>query len=249
MYWHSPDMPGFVKDCIQSVKRANPGWDVRVYHKSDIEQHAPGDVPEFVNRKYNLPKFRDAYVKYVSDWFRLYVVHKYGGVYIDMGCICINGFDSLIDMTYPHIQGNNSFIDKLDCMENGFFAAAPEDPFIAEWMHETILSHEDYGSREKYSEVNFSYGPQLIGWLPYLVQHLAWMKVATTNKNYRVLSRSTGPTGPYFWKGDIPKLLRMQSGDLSGVTFIKFNSNHRSMLKKYMPAYRKSYVYALTQRE
>jgi mannosyltransferase OCH1-like enzyme len=247
MYWHTPDMPGFIVDCIQSVKNANPEWDVRIYHKYDIEEHASGDVPEFVYRKYNLPKFRDVYVKYVSDWFRLYVMYKYGGVYIDMGCICINGFDTLIDMTYPHLQGNNSFIDAFDCMENGFLAAAPADPFIKEWICETVVSHQDYGSREKYSEVNFKYGPQLIGWLPYLVQHLAWRKVADTNTNFRLLPHVTSPVGPYFWNGDVSKLLRMKESDFHGVTFVKFNSNHRAALKKFMNLYKQSHLYIITQ--
>ena len=224
-------------------EKNNPDWKVILYNFNDIKKWK--EFPKFAKKKYVLEKQIEDHKRAVSDWFRLQVLYTYGGVYIDMGCICLQNFDTLIDMTYPHIQSNGSFIAGFNAIESSFLASAKKDPFIKLWIKETLISREGsmHGSEYEYSTKNIKFGPELNKHLPYLVTVLSWCKVAAENPNleYRLIRPTMAPGGPYFWVSEhkakgryIYEMLAAKKKYFNGVCFVKLNGNQRIFVEKYI---------------
>ena len=106
------DAPLIVKICIESWINKNPGWDVIILNKTNINNYITLDVPKEIINRLNL--------NHQSDLVRLALLSKYGGVWADATTFCINPLDEWID-DYAH---------------SGFFAFRKPGPdrMISSWF-------------------------------------------------------------------------------------------------------------------
>lgn len=251
LYWHTKELPLLIQQCKQTMIRMNPGWEIIQYSHEDLMKVDP---PAFCNRTYHLPHVQLDAIKYACDWFRLYVLYKHGGVYMDMSCICLAPLDSFLDMHSASIQGYNmSFLPNFYCMENWFICAPPKHEFIHKWMKETAKAHHDpYGAELKYSEENYEYGGVVLQrWLPYLVQALAWKKINTLlpEIEHRMIMGCTDKRGPYFWdnlKGTkqdkLRQLFRMTQEEFKHIPLLKLNQGVRDFVQEMIPKFKNSFL-------
>jgi hypothetical protein len=240
LYWHTKELPEFIKQCKQTMVRMNPDWVIKQYSHEDILKMK--GYPAFCTRTYQLPYSQKDAIKYACDWLRLYVLFHEGGVYMDMSCVCLAPLESFLDMNSSNIQGfNMSFIPNFYCMENWFICSPPRHEFIKKWMKETEEAHRiPYGAELKYTEENYQYdGSKLQKFLPYLVQALAWKKlnIVFPEVKHTMIMGCTDKNGPYFWtnfKGSkqeqIRKMLMMKESEFKNIPFLKFNEGIRNMM-------------------
>lgn len=85
------EFPPLVKKCINSWKEKLPGWELRLWDKSCVEEI---DIP-WVKEAYQAKVYSHA-----SDYIRLYAVHKYGGFYLDTDVEVLKDFTPLLDLDY-----------------------------------------------------------------------------------------------------------------------------------------------------
>jgi len=81
--WDGPMLPG-IQECLDSVKRVMPDYDVRVYNGEEVNEVAPDKV---------------AFVK-KTDLFRNLIVHRDGGWWVDADCFILKPFDG--DRSYSY---------------------------------------------------------------------------------------------------------------------------------------------------
>ena len=106
------DAPLIVKICIESWINKNPGWDVIILNKTNINNYITLDVPKEIINRLNL--------NHQSDLVRLALLSKYGGVWADATTFCINPLDEWID----------------DYANSGFFVFSRPTPdkMISSWF-------------------------------------------------------------------------------------------------------------------
>lgn len=106
-----------VKHCIESWKNVLPEYEIQCWN----EQNFDVDICDFTREAYQAKKYA-----FVSDYARLYVLQKYGGIYLDVDVEVIKSFDNIL---------NEKMIIALE--ESGdvtgaFIAAEAGHPFLEE---------------------------------------------------------------------------------------------------------------------
>ncbi|MEQ9299447.1 MAG: glycosyltransferase [Cyclobacteriaceae bacterium] len=87
-----------IKNCIASWKRHLPNFEIMLWN----EQNSPMGHP-FVQTAYKLEKYA-----FVSDYVRLWVIYKYGGVYLDTDMLLLKTLDPLLNEPFIGRQDNYS---------------------------------------------------------------------------------------------------------------------------------------------
>ncbi|SHH68266.1 glycosyltransferase family 32 protein [Clostridium grantii] len=73
--WFSgKEKPNIVKKCIYSWKEKLPNYEIKEWNEDNFDIN----INMFVRQAYNSGKFA-----FVSDYVRVYVLYKYGGIYLD----------------------------------------------------------------------------------------------------------------------------------------------------------------------
>jgi len=106
-----------VKECYESWVRLNPGWEVVFMDESDIAAYI------------TVPKWRVA--KYVlSELLRINLLAKYGGVWADATCYCVQPLDEWLP---AYISAGFFAFERPgpDRMISSWFLAAAPDNYIA----------------------------------------------------------------------------------------------------------------------
>lgn len=85
------EYPPLVKKCIQSWKENLPGWKLRLWDKSCIEE---------INEPWVKEAYQAKVYSHASDYIRLYAVYKYGGFYLDTDVEVIKDFAPLLNLEY-----------------------------------------------------------------------------------------------------------------------------------------------------
>lgn len=112
--------PPLVKTCIESWRRHNPTWDVRVLDRSTLaELRALDDIP---GPAWDLPHAA------LSDVVRVHLLATRGGVWADASCLCRAALDSWL----PGVTGPAGFF--------GFERPSP-DRLIASWFLASEADH------------------------------------------------------------------------------------------------------------
>jgi hypothetical protein len=130
MYWDSGahTMPYFIQCCVQAWRHWHPAWDVVVVGSDSISSYlGVEELPAAFN-------VQRASLK--SDFFRLAVLAKYGGVYVDISCL---PFSAAADVAFSEALSGHCFVG-YKCEEFAspyincwFIAAQANEPIIAEW--------------------------------------------------------------------------------------------------------------------
>ena len=117
-YWDSFDIPPLVNLCIQNWKRYCPNYTIRVLNKS----HLPEGF-------YELDPPR------ASDWIRLNVIKRYGGIWLDASIFLTQSLDWVTEPTL-FFTSNQTVDPMYPMIESWFIAAPPNNKIITSWFEE-----------------------------------------------------------------------------------------------------------------
>ena len=228
-YWNTDDIPLFIKDCIATWKYHNPSWNVTILTNSTLKQHLTTDILNY--------KHADSPAR-ISDFIRLQILEKYGGVWMDSSMICSSSLDTILnhDASFIGYYISGFTTDpKYPIIESWFLAAPPKSPLIRDWNKEflrmnTFETVHAYINNLRYQNINL----QKIDAPEYLAIHCACQKVIQT-KDYSYYVTSA-ELGPYKYKKDndwvsqtsIERLC--QYPDLYMTPLVKFTAWERNLL-------------------
>ena len=192
MFWHDKDkVPYFVKQCIKNIKDKNKKNEVKIYYYNDVMKIK------------DRPKILDTYRKRgVADWLRLYLLYTYGGIWIDASSVFIKkSLDDIIDLKSNKLLGYTppNIVDSPKILENWFLASKKKNKFVKMWLNEWIIALQN---KEEYCKKYDKYASQkLKSRLPYLTQHLTFLKLISTNKltkYYKSIGHSEDINNPFY---------------------------------------------------
>jgi len=74
-YWHDPNIPPKIKKILDERKEVLSSWEHRVLNEHSVSKYIKDeDFPD---------GFDDLSNTHKADWIRLYLIHKYGGCWLD----------------------------------------------------------------------------------------------------------------------------------------------------------------------
>lgn len=170
-YWHDPHhRPRVVDLCIESWKASNPDYEIRFMNQEDYVRYI--DLPSHKN-------LRDSPTRF-ADLLRIYIIEKYGGIWIDSSIVISRPFSEWLFTGDADFYGFylKSWTVSHPVLENWFFAARPHCRFIRLWRDEfvrlaTFDSCDDYLRSRREMGVKF----ENIRFPNYLAMHVAAQKI------------------------------------------------------------------------
>jgi hypothetical protein len=134
-YWHNYEEDDFIKLFVENwKKKISPDWNIIVIHKNNIKQYTKNDMDKYKgldNTKY-------------SDFLRLYLLKEYGGVWMDISTIIIDGkfldnyYDEMVENKYDGLlyEFREKTVNKnYPLLENWFIIAPKNSKLINEWFY------------------------------------------------------------------------------------------------------------------
>jgi len=168
VYWHEEKMPNVIYKMYQNIKSKNK--DFKIYKFNDkILKEKIKNIPDSV-----LSNFDDKTI--VSDWLRLYLLNKLGGVWVDISNIFLKSINEIVDFNSDKLQAYKLFRVE-NGIENWFIASPPKTVLLKNWLKESVIAFED---KKKYYENNSRYDVKNELY-SYLAQHIAFIKVIYEN--------------------------------------------------------------------
>jgi len=137
-------VPDFIKSYTDSWIEQNPEYEYRFYDDEDIINFLKKDFPEFLEGYQNLK-----YGASKADLWRYLIIYKYGGVYADIDCFCINPLRKWINKNAAFVTGlgtNNDICQWL-------IISVPKSPIFLRAAEKTIKN----SSASKVSSVHHGF--------------------------------------------------------------------------------------------
>eukprot|EP00325_Prymnesiales_sp_UTEX-LB-985_P017008 CAMPEP_0174757494 /NCGR_PEP_ID=MMETSP1094-20130205/107289_1 /TAXON_ID=156173 /ORGANISM="Chrysochromulina brevifilum, Strain UTEX LB 985" /LENGTH=423 /DNA_ID=CAMNT_0015963409 /DNA_START=446 /DNA_END=1717 /DNA_ORIENTATION=- len=152
-YWHEGTVPDLVLRCINSIRVLNPSRRLYVLNKETVHDFlSPSDWPLGCTKHHVLagsnaicfespPEgafFEN--VQKLSNWIRLKILHKFGGVWMDASCFCTAPLETWVtDMSKVTLF---SVRMNTDVYENWAIASpSANHPTIKLWLDELAAAH------------------------------------------------------------------------------------------------------------
>jgi hypothetical protein len=163
-YWDSEELPDFVSKCIDKWRRLHPDWSITVLNPANLKEYLPEtDIFKL--------KFADTKPRQ-SDFVRLHILPKFGGVWADASVIPTRSWNWVIeeqkkkgsDFIGYYRQGATTK-SEYPVIESWFFACPKGSNFVSklrdEMMTMNSLENEaDYKEHVKARGVDIQNIPQ-----------------------------------------------------------------------------------------
>lgn len=132
--WKTIDIPLVMKNYVKSWHTYHPHYTHILWTDTDIREMIKKDYPQFLI-------YYDNYPHHIMrvDAFRFFVLHLYGGVYVDLDMEAYKCIDNLLE---PKI---NLFLEHSESISNAIMAAPPQHPFLEHCMKQLMLKHKIAG--------------------------------------------------------------------------------------------------------
>lgn len=159
--WHTKELPSEMQTCVGNLKLQNPEFNHYLYDDDDCR--------DFLKNNYSI-EIVNAFDKiipgaYKSDLWRLCVLNKYGGIYLDIKYLCNNNF-KLVELTdnehYCFSQAWVDFEHNHHGIYNAILISKPDNEFLQKSISKIVenVNDEYYGFNSLYPT-----GPGLLGLL------------------------------------------------------------------------------------
>jgi len=195
-FWDSDEIPNTVKRCIDSWKKSNPDYEIIVLNKSNVKTYLPGvDIDSL---KHNDKPAR------TSDFIRLNILPKYGGVWADASIIINKSLSYILNDNYGftgfYLDGFTTNMN-YPVIESWFFACTKGNEFVSKWR-DAFMMLNNHETPDEYSAwmKNQGVDTQKINDLNYLAIHVAaqyvlqkQMTVDGIKSNLNILKAEDGP--------------------------------------------------------
>lgn len=163
-YWDSENLPEFIQKSVDKMKQMNSGWKINILHPGNLREHLPDvDIFSF--------KFADTKPRQ-SDFVRLHVLPKHGGIWCDASIVPQTSFDWVINAQkmsgvefIGYYREGATTKPEYPVIESWFFACVPGCDFVEKWRDElgvmnTMDKEADYKEHVKGRGVDIQNIPQ-----------------------------------------------------------------------------------------
>lgn len=137
-------VPVFIKSYSDSWIEQNPEYEYRFHDDEDIIDFLKKDFPEFLEGYQNLK-----YGASKADLWRYLIIYKYGGVYADIDCFCINPLRKWINKNASFVTALGTNNDICQWM----IISTPKSPIFLRAAEKTIRN----SSVSKVSSVHYGF--------------------------------------------------------------------------------------------
>lgn len=180
-FWDG-EPPPLVKKCIETWKKYNPDYKIIVLNKENVKNYL--SKPDLSKAKH----VNDIVQRY-SDYARVHILAKHGGIWLDSSVICQKPLDWVHDiqnetgveyigyftenMTLPELK------EKSPVLENWAFFCTPDSKFVKDWRDE-MMKYTKHDSYLDYSNeiVEGGVNPQKIPGAPNNIEYFGMHLVA-----------------------------------------------------------------------
>jgi mannosyltransferase OCH1-like enzyme len=132
-YWEG-GKPTIVDVCIKKIYKLNPNFSIKILTGSNIQEY----VEDILEYNMVFPK-----IQHKSDFIRLSVLYKYGGVWVDASILMYQNLDifiaEMVDNSTDFFAFYNDIRTKdfgYPIIENWFLIANKKNKFIEQWLIE-----------------------------------------------------------------------------------------------------------------
>ncbi|MCX9097009.1 glycosyltransferase [Providencia rettgeri] len=115
-------IPPLYEKCIDTWQKYHSNWEIILWNEENIPRNIP-----YVNKALEKKKYA-----FASDYLRVYILNKYGGVYLDADIEVIKPFDELLN------KGPFLGYESEGRVSNGVMALPKEH-----WLSEAMLQYYD----------------------------------------------------------------------------------------------------------
>ncbi len=134
-------VPLFMKSYADSWINLNPEYEYRFFDDNDIigflKQHFPEYLEGYQNLKYGASK---------ADLWRYLITYKYGGVYADIDCMCINPLRSWLDKDAKFVTALGTNKDICQWL----IITIPNNPIFLRAAQKTLQNSENNNISSSY---------------------------------------------------------------------------------------------------
>lgn len=146
-YWDSKDPPDFVSKCIDKWKRLHPDWSITVLNPENLKDYLPEtDVLKL--------KFADTKPRQ-SDFVRLHVMPKYGGVWADASVVPTRSWDWVREEKGADYVGyyrkGATTKQEYPVVESWFFACPKGSDFVSK-LRDEMMTMNSLDNESDYKE-------------------------------------------------------------------------------------------------
>lgn len=134
-FWNSDTLPPIVEKSIDSWRKHSPDFDIKLITPSNVKEY----IPDFDITKY---KHADSFPR-VSDFIRLDILAKYGGIWSDASIVSTTSHNWVIDEQkkrgfefFGYDRGYVTTRPEYPALESWFFACIPNCDFVKRWRDE-----------------------------------------------------------------------------------------------------------------
>ena len=157
--WSTLELPVKMKEVLHKNQQINPDFTFHLYDDAKCRDFIQSFYEDDVVYAFDtlIPG------AYKADLWRLCVLFVYGGIYIDIKYLCVNGFTfaSMIDKEYFTLDiPSNTWTNTMHGIYNGFMVSNARNPFLWKCIHKIVLNvkNKEYGKSCLYPT-----GPGLLG--------------------------------------------------------------------------------------
>jgi hypothetical protein len=127
-------VPSYIKSYADSWIDLNPEYEYRFMDDNDLLQFLKNDLPEYVDG-YNQLKYGAS----KADLWRYLIIYKYGGVYADLDCKCLNPLRNWVDPTACFVTQLG--INRDICQ--WLIISEPKNPVFLKAAEQTLLNSKN----------------------------------------------------------------------------------------------------------
>lgn len=242
-YWDDEKLPVFVSNCVKTFTDQNPGYQVFILNRNTISNYLG-----------TLPTELEFSLIHKTDYIRLALLSKFGGIYIDAATVLTESVDWILDLQSKHqveFVGfyNPTFMNsEIPFVESWFLASVENSKFMNDWFSEfknPIFSNnfkDYYKADDDYSVLKQNLPKGFEG---YLIIHLSAQKILNT-LNYNILAIDCIDEALFYRYATSPIEDGAQYGDflLAGKSpkkiskIIKFTGGDRKAIDHYLKLYK-----------
>lgn len=149
--WKDENVPDIWSHARAECQRTHPGYDFQLWTDATAREMIVESYPDYVamydGYKHNIQR---------ADAMRLFFLHKYGGIYIDLDVECLRSLDFLRHYGWVMPQ------TKPVGFSNDFMVAERGHPFLLQMVKALPSWNRSFGT--KYPSVMFSTGPMFVSY-------------------------------------------------------------------------------------
>lgn len=196
-YWHDlSNIPNLVTKCIDTWIIHNYDYEINILDDYKFKKLTGIDINEvfsITNTKTHQKK---------SDFIRLTLIYRFGGIWMDASIICLKPLDWIHDIKNSEFIGFLVADDGDPIIESWFLAAVPKSTLLYDWLEEFNQSLQYKLEMDYCNDIMSEYPVpnHLRRMLPYLTIHLCnWLLLFLDPTRYKVYFMSSIENGPLFY--------------------------------------------------